>query len=182
MCKAHRYIISPSVTLWVTPSSSEEGRRAKNERKDRYMKYPMINRQPRREVNVPQLSGGLNLRDSLSGIRDNQMTDCVNMWYKEGMLRTRPGFVTNDCMQVTTTRVYEDVCVADIQSHPQVKNGDAVLVSYIDCDGNFKNGGWLASLIFCWQYPNKTILAGSVDFDGLRELECKTDKDIDAAL
>ena len=146
------------------------------------MKYPMINRQPRREVNVPQLSGGLNLRDSLSGIRDNQMTDCVNMWYKEGMLRTRPGFVTNDCMQVTTTRVYEDVCVADIQSHPQVKNGDAVLVSYIDCDGNFKNGGWLASLIFCWQYPNKTILAGSVDFDGLRELECKTDKDIDAAL
>ena len=47
------------------------------------MKYPMINRQPRREVNVPQLSGGLNLRDSLSGIRDNQMTDCVNMWYKE---------------------------------------------------------------------------------------------------
>ena len=146
------------------------------------MKYPMINRQPRREVNVPELSGGLNLRDSLSGIRDNQMTDCVNMWYKEGMLRTRPGFVTNDCMQVTTTRVYEDVCVADIQSHPQVKNGDAVLVSYIDCDGNFKNGAWLASLMFCWQYPNKTILAGRVDFDGLRDFDCKTDKDIDTAL
>lgn len=54
------------------------------------MKYPMINKQPRREVNVPELSGGLNLRDSLTGIRDNQMTDCVNMWYKNGMLRTRP--------------------------------------------------------------------------------------------
>ncbi len=60
------------------------------------MKYPMINKQPRREVNVPELSGGLNLRDSLTGVRDNQMTDCVNMWYKDGMLRTRPGFVTSN--------------------------------------------------------------------------------------
>ena len=62
------------------------------------MKYPMINRQPRREVNVPALSGGLNLRDSLSGVRDNQMTDCVNMWYKDGMLRTRPPFTANNEM------------------------------------------------------------------------------------
>ncbi len=146
------------------------------------MKYPMINKQPRREVNVPELSGGLNLRDSLTGIRDNQMTDCVNMWYKEGMLRTRPGFVTNEEMHVTSTRAYEDVYVADIRSYPQIKNGDAVLVSYIDCDGNFKDGAWLASLMFCWQYPNKTIWAGSVDFDGLRDFDCKTDKDIDSAL
>lgn len=55
----------------------------------------MINRQPRREVNIPQLSGGLNLRDSLTGVRDNQLTDCVNMWYKDGALRTRPPFVTS---------------------------------------------------------------------------------------
>lgn len=150
--------------------------------KDKEMKYPMINRQPRREVNVPQLSGGLNLRDSLTGIRDNQMTDCVNMWYKEGMLRTRPGFVTNEDMYVTSTRAYEDVYIADIKSHPEVKNGEAVLVSYIDCDGDFKAGAWLASLMFCWQYPNKTILAGGVDFDGLRYFDCKTDKDIDSAL
>lgn len=60
------------------------------------MKYPMINKQPRREVNIPELSGGLNLRDSMTGIRDNQMTDCVNMWYKDGMLKTRPSFNTND--------------------------------------------------------------------------------------
>lgn len=59
------------------------------------MKYPMINKQPRREVNIPQLSGGLNLRDGLTMVKDNQMTECVNMWYKDGMLRTRPPFVTN---------------------------------------------------------------------------------------
>ncbi len=146
------------------------------------MKYPMINKQPRREVNVPELSGGLNLRDSLTGIRDNQMTDCVNMWYKEGMLRTRPGFVTNEDMHVTSTRAYEDVYVADIRSYPQIKNGDAVLVSYIDCDGTFKDGAWQTNLMFCWQYPNKTILAGGVDFEGLRDFDCKTDKDIDSTL
>lgn len=59
------------------------------------MKYPKINRQPRRLVTVPKLSGGLNLRDSLTTVSDNQMTDCVNMWFKNGMLQTRPSFVTN---------------------------------------------------------------------------------------
>lgn len=54
------------------------------------MRYPMINRQPRREVDIPAFSGGLNLRDGLSTVRDNQMTECVNMWYKDGALRTRP--------------------------------------------------------------------------------------------
>ena len=115
------------------------------------MRYPMINKQPRREVNIPQLSGGLNLRDSLTGVRDNQMTDCVNMWYKEGMLRTRPSFVTSEDMCATSTKAYEDVYVADIKSHPEVKNGEAVLVSCIDCDGNFKDGAWQTSLMFYWQ-------------------------------
>lgn len=59
------------------------------------MKYPMISKQPRREVSVSQFSGGLNLRDSMTGIRDNQLTECENMWYKEGMLRTRPPFLTD---------------------------------------------------------------------------------------
>lgn len=54
------------------------------------MRYPMINKQQRREVNVPELSGGLNLRDSLTGVRDNQIIDCINMWYKDGMLQSRP--------------------------------------------------------------------------------------------
>ena len=95
---------------------------AKNERKDKEMKYPMINRQPRRDVNVPQLSGGLNLRDSLTGIRDNQMTDCINMWYKDGALRTRPPFVTSlarlntvkssDAGQVINTRLHNEIKIS----------------------------------------------------------------------
>ncbi len=86
------------------------------------MKYPMINRQPRREVNIPELSGGLNLRDSLTGIRDNQMTDCINMWYKDGALRTRPPFVTSlarlnmvkssDTGQVINTRLHNEIKIS----------------------------------------------------------------------
>lgn len=147
------------------------------------MKYPKINKQPHREVNVPQLSGGLNLRDSLTGVRDNQVTDCVNIWYKDGMLRTRPGFVTNEDMTEKSSLAYEDVYIADIQSHPQVKNGNAVLVSCVDCDGNFEDGVWQTSLKFFWQYPNKTILAGYADFEGLREEEpCKNNEEIEERL
>ena len=134
------------------------------------MKYPTINKKPRREVNVPELSGGLNLRDSLTRIRDNQMTDGVNMWYKNGALRTRPSFVTNGNMCVTSSRAYEDVYIADIKSHPQIKNGDAVLVSCIDCDGTFKDGAWQTVIKFFWQYPAKTVFAGYCDFEGLREI------------
>lgn len=142
----------------------------------------MINRQPRREVNVPELSGGLNLRDSLTGVRDNQMTDCVNMWYKEGMLCTRPSFMTNEDMYITSTRAYENVYIADIKSHPEVKNGEAVLVSCIDCDGSFEDGAWLTIIKFFWQYPDKTIWVGSVDCDWLREEDCKTSEDIEIQL
>ena len=55
------------------------------------MKYPVLNRKQRQSVVVPVLNGGLNLRDSVSNVNDNQLTDCNNLWFKDGMLRTRPG-------------------------------------------------------------------------------------------
>ncbi len=55
------------------------------------MKYPVINKQPMRSVNIPELSGGVNLRDSVTLINDNQLTDCKNMWFSQTLLRTRPG-------------------------------------------------------------------------------------------
>lgn len=43
------------------------------------------------ELRVPDLAGGLNLRDGSSEILDNQLTDSSNMWYEDGLLKTRPG-------------------------------------------------------------------------------------------
>ena len=109
----------------------------------------MINKQPRREVNVPQLSGGLNLRDSLTGVRDNQMTDCVNMWYKDGMLRTRPRLseansLTEISDHIEKTKVFNDIT-----------KDDAVLVSY--CAKTFSGG---VNFNFYWQSKSNLTSAG----------------------
>ena len=59
------------------------------------MRYPIINKKPQREVNISSFTGGLNLRDGITNVRDNQLTDCVNVWFKDGSLRTRPPFVAS---------------------------------------------------------------------------------------
>lgn len=50
---------------------------------------------PRNAVTVPTLSGGVNLEDALHLVDDNQLTDCKNVWYKDGFLQTRPGLENN---------------------------------------------------------------------------------------
>lgn len=55
------------------------------------MKYPSIGKQPVRNISIPELSGGLNLRDGISAVNDDQLTQCLNMWFKGGLLKTRPG-------------------------------------------------------------------------------------------
>lgn len=55
------------------------------------MKFPVMNKRPRQAVSIPELRGGLNLRDSVSMVNDNQLTEGKNMWFSEGALRTRPG-------------------------------------------------------------------------------------------
>lgn len=55
------------------------------------MCFPLMNKRPRQAVVVPELSGGMNLRDSVSMVMDNQLTDARNVWFKDGVLKTRPG-------------------------------------------------------------------------------------------
>lgn len=123
------------------------------------MRYPKMNKQPQRTVNMPQLSGGVNLRDSLTGIRDNQLTECVNMWYKCGMLRTRPAFVANENMSFATGAPH----IFDIKTHSNIQNGSAVLMSA----GKFNlvNGVWKWLIDFWWQYTDKNSYVGSVTFE-----------------
>lgn len=125
----------------MPPSSSEEGEEsARQRRKDEEMRYPMINRQPRREVNVPELSGGLNLRDSLTGIRDNQMTDCFNMWYKDGALRTRP------TLQNTDWRVDIDKQNSKVKTFCDITYNARILFGISSVDNNGK-----LQILFYWQ-------------------------------
>ena len=56
---------------------------------------PKISKKASYMLNIPELSGGINLRDGISLIQDNQMTESVNMWYKDGLLKTRPAVKSN---------------------------------------------------------------------------------------
>ena len=62
------------------------------------MRFPQINKQALRGIRVPDLAGGINTRDSLNMINDNQLIESRNMWYKDGVLKTRPGLYTNESL------------------------------------------------------------------------------------
>ncbi len=55
------------------------------------MKYPVMNGGNTYRVEVPQLSGGVNLAEPASVIEDMQLADADNVWWKKGALRTREG-------------------------------------------------------------------------------------------
>ena len=54
----------------------------------RYRKMPVSGLA---KVTVPQLNGGVNVYDVPNRVGDNQLTECNNLWWHSGALRTRPG-------------------------------------------------------------------------------------------
>ena len=70
------------------------------------MKYPAMGSNPRNAVSIPALSGGVNLADALNLVDDNQLTDCKNVWYKDGVLQTRPGIKTEFIVPIEN-KIYE---------------------------------------------------------------------------
>lgn len=54
-------------------------------------RHTVMNYRAPNTVRIPDLMGGINTRDSLSMINDNQLTDSLNMWWRDGVLKTRPG-------------------------------------------------------------------------------------------
>ena len=55
------------------------------------MKYPEMGRARSYRVSIPQLNGGVNYDVPKTRVTDNQLTDCTNMWWRGGRLKTRPG-------------------------------------------------------------------------------------------
>ena len=55
------------------------------------MKYPKLPGDRTYTLNLPPMNGGLNLHDAATQISDNQLTDCENMIFEDGMLRSREG-------------------------------------------------------------------------------------------
>lgn len=81
-----------------------------------------MGRQPQRSATMPELAGGINLRDSVSMVRDNQLTDGLNIWHKDAVLKTRPGvkglqskFLFSDLADAAFDDVYMQPNATDIQ-------------------------------------------------------------------
>lgn len=55
------------------------------------MRLPKMRAPSAKSLSIADFSGGLNLRDGMSEILNNQLTDSVNMWWKDGVLKNRPG-------------------------------------------------------------------------------------------
>ena len=89
---------------------------------------PYINNYSYNKLAIPELSGGVNLRDNISLVYDNQLTDCKNVWYKDGMLRTRAALkATNfNDMQIQINRTamsYGETLVYMSDKNVRVING-----------------------------------------------------------
>ena len=83
------------------------------------MKFPKINKQARKSVNIPEFMGGLNLRESPTHCNDNQLTDMLNLWYKDGALRTRPGMNNGGTELIENSASYSqgDCMAEDMKCH-----------------------------------------------------------------
>ena len=55
------------------------------------MKYPTMGETRQYQLSLPQLSGGVNYSVLPSLIDDNQLSDVKNLWFRDGVLKTRPG-------------------------------------------------------------------------------------------
>jgi hypothetical protein len=65
------------------------------------MKYPAMGNARSYRVSLPELNGGVYASLPPNQIADNQLSDVLNMWYKDGRLQTRPAFVTKSAGQAT---------------------------------------------------------------------------------
>lgn len=72
------------------------------------MKYTMIRRKRQGRLTATGLDGGVNRRDLPSAVADNQLTAADNVWWREGVLRTRPALRVVDTTATEGERTYLD--------------------------------------------------------------------------
>lgn len=105
---------------------------------------------PSYRLNIPDFSGGINTRDGISQINDNQLTNCQNVWYKGGLLKTRPGFVSGDG--------------ANGRWLLDVSPSQRPLKVYSN-ENNFRVINGVTYFLVCFQYADKIILRYYSDAD-----------------
>lgn len=70
------------------------------------MKYQEVSRKRRERQLTAGLCGGLNARELPFAVADDQLTDCGNLWWRDGVLRTRPALRAADVRGSSGRRRY----------------------------------------------------------------------------
>ena len=127
-----------------------------------------MNRQPERTVEIPALSGGLNLRDGENAILDNQLSEAKNVWFKNSRLKTRPGMRFNeDCytsMPVPNRDIY------GFKVHKDIVNAKGLtLFSFLEIQYVLDSGKEQPVIIFFWSDGTELgyIQGAEVDYNEL---------------
>lgn len=76
------------------------------------MRYPAMSGTKTYRIRIPDFSGGLNRGVPAQMIGDNQLSDCENVWFKDGAIRTRDGFQTSQERIVENAAESSDIVVA----------------------------------------------------------------------
>ncbi len=60
------------------------------------MRIPTFGNNPKLTAVMPSFSGGLNLRAGNGQVKDTELTDCDNLYWEDGQLRTRDGWICGE--------------------------------------------------------------------------------------
>ena len=55
------------------------------------MKYKSLGKEIQKELLIESFEGGINTSVPPGCIEDNELSDGLNMWYRDGFLQKRPG-------------------------------------------------------------------------------------------
>ena len=83
------------------------------------MRLPIKRKQIAQMLSLPDFSGGLNFRDGIGEVLDNQLIDCANVWYKDGILKTRPGLLADKNRLIDIDREQEQT--VEIKNFPNIE-------------------------------------------------------------
>lgn len=130
------------------------------------MRLPI--KQPRAAsiLSLPDLAGGLNMRDGLSEVLDNQLTDCKNMWWRDGVLKTRPGMQTSK-ERIQVIGRYEEQEI-EIKNFPSINYVIGNKSYFLQVVKNFYYNSDGGSLRFYWIGEEETVMLKSITLSDAR--------------
>ena len=142
------------------------------------MRFPKMRPQTAMELKIPDLSGGLNFRDGLSEVLDNQLTDCKNVWWNDGVLKTRPGMrADNETVIYIDRPSKQHVKIRNFPEIDYVESGKRYFLQVIERSmDSDQDGIYTIDLQFAWQSNKKTkkldLINLSNNFDEINYFVC----------